>query len=167
MHYLSALGGARKFAQSATLALAAKRWPWRILFFLLLSSCHVLGGRDLCAGSRQGSAGPTVEHVGSLWCTPCLWLKAYTATQPCLLGGCFPLLSSCRESSGASHITQQRCAWRFVEHSQRRVRLQLFSSCFVPSGRLIDCSIIAREVTGCGNLSRNSDIRPSSLRFKD
>ena len=58
-----------------------KRWPWRILFFLLLSSCRVLGGRDLCAGSRQGSAGPTVEHVGSLQCTPCLWLKAYTATN--------------------------------------------------------------------------------------
>lgn len=73
----------KKIWPVATLALAAKLASGSF-FFLLLSSCHVLVRTSPACWlrCRQGSVGPTVEHVGSLQCTPCLWLKAYTATSP-------------------------------------------------------------------------------------
>ena len=124
LHYLNAFGwGKEKFVQSATLALAAQHSHPKP-FFLLLTSCHVLGGRVLTPVCcfRQGSAGPTVEHVGTLQCTPCLWLKACTATSPVFWWSFSSLILL--EPSGASHYyalkTRTAC---FVEHSQRRVRL--------------------------------------------
>lgn len=77
-------------------------------FFLLLSSCHViiLGGRVLCAGwprVRQGSVGPTVEHVGSLHAMPVA--QSLYRHQPCL--SIIVFLSYLAESSGAYHNKQQ------------------------------------------------------------
>jgi hypothetical protein len=41
-----------------------------------------------------------------LQCTPCLWLKAYTATQPCL--SMVVSLSYLAESSGASRFIHSK-----------------------------------------------------------
>jgi len=104
----------------------------RILFFLLLSACHVLCGRILCARLAElppGIRWPYQKTCGFLAVHAMPVAQSLYRHQPCLLMVVF--LSYLAESSGASHITQQRCARRSVEHSQRRARPHLFcSSCF-------------------------------------
>jgi hypothetical protein len=102
----------KKNCPVATLSLAANLTSGSF-FFLLLSSRH--GADESCLLAALASLPPGIrwpyhKHVGSLQCTPCLWLKAYTATSPVSMIVFLPYLA---ESSGASHITQQRRARRF------------------------------------------------------